>query len=317
MKKPWSFIENPFLNATGKSYRLANRISIFHDAALNAASSDPFLLSLYLLYHPVHLAFVAAYTSWLSQEGMQKGKTQSLKELLAQLSGEKIQKWSGAIAQVFPKGSAGYIGLLPNDSGPFQKGTQADKIAAVQSLGEAMDGIPALISLKTEVDAFYLLLTQTMDTQKGSKSITGVRSESVDEARIHLCNAQYEALGALMKHFSTHRDRISHYFDLAAIRHGEQVLFTGHVNVNASRVIARHKWLPGELIKLENEGNTPLQFYFADDKNATPTATSGITLAPGTHVQVNSSQLGKTGDAYLLAFNPDVNLKGQFTVEFM
>ena len=210
MKKPWSFIENTFLNATANSYRLANRISLFHDAALKAASTDPFFLALYTAFHPVHLAFVAAYNTWVAQGGMQKGKTKSLNDLLSQLRKEKISKWVGAIVQEYPKGSAGYLNLLPRDSGPFQTGTQSDKIAAVEALGEAMDGIQALSALKIEVDAFYLLLTQTIDSQKGSKSTTGDKSESVEAARIDMCNAQFANLGDLMKHFTLNRDRISH-----------------------------------------------------------------------------------------------------------
>ena len=80
MKRPWIYLINPMLVATDNSYRMAVRISTWHDSALLAASADPYFLALYNIYHPLHLALVERYDAWRAQIGLQQGATLNLKD---------------------------------------------------------------------------------------------------------------------------------------------------------------------------------------------------------------------------------------------
>src|SRR5258706_6471620 len=97
MKRPWIFLINPILVATEHSFRMAVRISTYHDSALQAASADPFFLALYNTYHPLHINLVKAYDKWHTQMGLQEGDTLNVNQQLRLLSNSKIKQWDIAI----------------------------------------------------------------------------------------------------------------------------------------------------------------------------------------------------------------------------
>lgn len=81
--------------------------------------------------------------------------------------------------------------------------------------------------------------------------------------------------------------------------------------------VMRHTFVPAEDLKLENEGTTTLQFYLADRKDAADIPGTGITLSPGQHKTIHAADLGNIADTYVIVYNPDMNLKGEFVVEFV
>ena len=130
-QKPWGFIQNPFLIATEGSYRLAVRISLYHFAAISKMAGDPFFDALIASFSPLNTALQDAYNTWKAKGGTQQGQTLQLKQLLSLLSSTKIKGWDIAIQNVFSDTTAEYKALLPNHRGPFQLGSQDDRIAAV------------------------------------------------------------------------------------------------------------------------------------------------------------------------------------------
>src|SRR5206468_2794907 len=71
--KPWSYFQDPFLNATDTSYKLGMEISSFHYSALKAGIADPFILSRFNAYDSAHQAYVTAYKAWDMGGGAQEG----------------------------------------------------------------------------------------------------------------------------------------------------------------------------------------------------------------------------------------------------
>ena len=151
--RTWSYLVNPILNATEDSMLIALKLSTYHDNALNTAKSDPFILPLYNIYHPFHVALKAAYDAANTQQALKKGETLNTKQLLKLLSSTKIQQWDIKIQNAYPQSSVQYKKLLPNRRVPFQTGEQIERIRSVQSLSQAIGADKALVNLKAEIDS--------------------------------------------------------------------------------------------------------------------------------------------------------------------
>src|SRR6185295_19510832 len=123
MRRIWIYLINPFLVLGLRNFKKAVKISTWTDAALAARVGDPFYAARYAVYHPIHLALVAAYNEWKAQRGTQKGSTVLLKVLMEQLVPGKINAWDALVQTVFAKGSPGYVAILPNGHSPFNEGS--------------------------------------------------------------------------------------------------------------------------------------------------------------------------------------------------
>src|ERR1700704_1983612 len=106
--KTWIYLRNPFLPIGIKSYKKAVKISKYTDSALAARVADPFYAAQYAIYHPLHLALVAAFNAWKAQGGIQKGASLTVDQLLGLMS-SKFADWDPAILAVFHKGTPGYV----------------------------------------------------------------------------------------------------------------------------------------------------------------------------------------------------------------
>jgi hypothetical protein len=307
MAREWSFITNPFLNATAGSYPNARKISIFHDTALANGASDPFLGPIYTAYHPLHTAFMTAYNAWVSQGHVQIGETLSLSQLIVLLKGTKINLWDVGIQNVYNKKTSQYVTLLPHKRIPFQHGTQDELIEAVQSLSTNLTGITALASVKTDVDNFLNQLNTANNTQKSGKQSKATHSVLLENERIAICNAQYANLGSMINHFSATPENIADYFDVATIRAGAQVHFTGHLKPLHIHNICKHTFGVNDEITIKNDSAIALHVYLASAKNL-PAPTGAHSIAANTKETVKAGQLGNVLDTFLLISNPDAHV---------
>ncbi len=315
VQKPWAFTQNPFKNATSDSYKLADRISTYHNAALVKMAGDPFFDALITTYTPLHNDLVKAYNNWKAQGGTQQGETLQLNQLLDLLS-TKIKKWDITIQGLYDNTSPDYKKLLPNKRNPFQVGSQTQRIAAVASLGINLDGIVPLATLRTEVLDFEASLNTTLQAQKGNLSATKTESEAVEAARLAVCIAMYGNMGALMQKYAAMPESIDQYFDLAAIRSGAQLVFTGDTKPLQNENIFKHTFQANDKLELKNDGVTDLTFYLAAQKNDSPGA-NVITLQAGNAQTININTLGSLSNLFFNVFNADAINKGEWTVEFV
>lgn len=315
VQKPWSFTQNPFKNATSDSYKLADRISTYHLAALVKMAGDPFFDGLIASFTPLQINLRNAYNAWKAQSGSQQGETLQLNQLLELLS-STIKKWDITIQNVFDNTSPDYKKLLPTYRIPFQSGSQSQRIAAVAALGINLEGIVALQALRTEVLDFENQFKTTLQIQKGNLFATKTVSEAVNAARIVACIGMYANLGDLMKKYADHPEKIDQYFDLAAIRSGAQLVFTGDTKPLQHENIFKHTFQANDKLELKNDGVTELTFYLAAQKNDSP-GTTVITLQAGTAQTININTLGSLSNLFFNVFNSDTVNKGEWTVEFV
>jgi hypothetical protein len=317
MIKPWSFIQNVFEIVTHNSYRLALRVSRIHFNALNAGSSDAFVLALFNTYKTFHLTYLSKYSAWKSQEALQVSLTLALQDLFAQLRNTNINAWDAAIAVVYAKGTTRYKALLPYGHSPFQSGSQEDIIDAIQTLITTIGTDADLADVKANVVAFELLITNAINAQKTAITTTKTKSNELETARINMCDAQYADLGSLMTHFASNRIVIGDYFDLLTIRNIMQMVFQGHVKKQDIHNVVERTVAATDEIMLENDGETELRFYWSNKKDGA-IGTTFVTVAAGASATVPASDMGDVSTKhFLMVYNPDLVNKGAFTIEFI
>ncbi len=316
MKTLWSYLINPILNATKGNYSKAMRLSTYHDSALFAGKSSPFILALYNFYHPIHEAFMEAYAAWNKQIGTKKGETLNLKQQLILLRKTKIMEWDIAIQQFYRRHTPRYKSLLPKFRKPFQSGKQLDRIDAVAALSISIGNDAALADVKADVDLFAALLSEAYSTQKGSKSTKGTLSGELELARRVMCHAQYANLGGFIQEFSQHPKSIEAFFDLPAIRRHDQIFFTGHLKPKKAKVICKHTFGVDDKIKIVNHGTTDLIFYLAQLRANKPAELYFVAPALS-QTTIFAYDLGDLTAKFIKVYNPHETEKGEYSFELL
>jgi len=317
MKRPWIYSINPFETATSNSYAKALKISTYHYDALAGVQTDPFFGPLYNTFAPLHTTLRTNFSNYTAQQGAQMSKTLSVNQFLDLLSNTKVKQWDISTQGVHPQGTPAYKNLFPHFRVPFQQGTQLERINAVKTLSLALTGDTALATTKTDVDNFYAQLDAANNTQKSSKSATASNSDKVETARINVCIAMYANLGAMIQKFASTPEVIADYFDLASIRSGSQVDFTGHLKPLHSHNVCKHTFSTEDIITVKNTSPVALQLFLGLTKTteAKIVLPSGIvTIAANSEQAIPASSLGDLTHTNLIIYNPDANITAEWEV---
>jgi hypothetical protein len=316
MQRPWIYVGNPFLNATERSYKRFLKISQFHVSALNAGKADPFILAMYNLYQDVDNAFVSAYNIWIASEGMRKGSTAGVENLLRQLSGTLARKWDVKVQSVYDQGSPEYVALLPNKRGDFQSKSDDSRIVAVKAFGLRLAGVAPLAALRVEVTDFYNLLESAKGDQQRKTTTTNTNNNQVEHARQAAASVMYQNLAKCIDHFILDLDCLLPYFDVATIRQAQQTEFTGAVTFNGVVNITKHTLEADDEITLENNGAVALVFYASgyDDTKALA-ASPMFTLQPGEVKTVTAAEMGDSNTSpFINVMNEHALLAGHYKI---
>lgn len=314
MKIPWMYAQNTFLNCTTGSFRKGVRISIFHDAALDAAKTNPFFLALFNAYHPLHLALLEAYSTWKTSTNAQEGLTLAVENLIETLSGTKIRDWHVAVQVVFNITTDEYKAIFPNNRSPFQTGSQSDRLLAVKSLSKALEHIESLTAVKASIDEFYTLLNNAMSALNGGISTISDNRSEVEKARVAMCVEQYTNVGALIQKFAATPEEISKYFDLKAIRTSAQSIFTGQLKAGEAHTVAKHTFKADDDVVLDNPGTTDLLYWLASHKDS-PIGALFVTVPAGQTLTLTAKEIGNIPNLYLMVQNASSVAGGEFEVE--
>jgi len=320
MSKPWQFLVNPFLTVGSKSRPKAIKLSTYTYGALEARQADAFFGPEFLIYKPLQLAVLTEDAQWKTQIGTQKGSTASLDGLLEQLSPGKVYGWDLAVQNVYAKGTPGYIAVFPQGHKPFQHGGKDERVLAVETLSGSL-GVatapPTFVPIKTDVDAFLLLMQNARTAQSGAKSTTGTESDQASAAITAAMVGLYKFLGLCINRFGDNPTSIEPLFDLETLRSIEQTLFINHVLASATKNIVKRTLLPTDRVRIKVNSVEPLTFFIVEEANDAPGAVS-VTVQGSEEEIVNASQLGNVPSAsYLKVQNLSALLAGEFEVELL
>ncbi len=311
----WSYLENPILNATEGSYKLAVQISNYHLSALKASLDVPFIAAMFAAYEPIHEDLADKYSTYVAQGGTQQGESLSVKQLLRLLSSTKIKEWDVAIQSVYPNDKARYKELLPKRRRPFQNGKQFIRIETIAALSLAIGSDTRLTDVKADVDLFNTRIGNAYGIQQGSISHTSVQSNEVEFARVAMCVAQYCNLGTFIQQYGANPKQIATYFDLVNIRQHKQVLFKGHVKPLKTKCICIRTSKPDDEVELTNLGDTVLQFYKVEMKRNKPAML--VIVQPSTRIIVKVSELGDLLFRFIMVYNTHSVVKGKFELKLL
>jgi hypothetical protein len=262
----WKYLQNQFLTATKANFKMALKLSNYHDAALKTALDNdpahPDYLLLYNRYHPVHLEYVAVYTEWKNAGGQQEGQTLNVSQLLTLLK-TKVNKWDNKIQETFETTTPSYKAIFPNAHYPFNSGGITSRIVAVQTLSLALAPHAALAAVKLEVDAFYILLDLARDTQEGAKGSTKSMSDTVDDARVIAMNMQYQNVGYFINMSPTNTGMIAPFYELLILRRHLQVLFAGTLESNETEAVLTHTFTDDDQMRVSLDGIGTATLYLS------------------------------------------------------
>ena len=315
MKHTWIYFQNPFLNCTRKNYKKAVKISSYTDARLLVKIGDPFYAGLYATYHPLHLALVSGYNIWKAQGGTQKGETVSLLQLIAELNPGKSGLWNRAVQFLHPIGSSVYTAIFPKKMKPFYTGTTLERINAVAQLEISLTGKIGLETTLADVTTFSGKLTTADAAQTGSVGTTTTASEDVEKARIKAMVMLYSILGQCIGHLAETPKLITVLFNLNVIRNTLQTIFTGAIKKNAFETFAQRTLTLEDTIDFENDGDTLLGIYMAENPDESPTGYTVVNvLSKKTDTILVRSFTDNTTNTFLCIVNLSDTLAGHYKV---
>jgi hypothetical protein len=315
----WSFLNNTFMTIARESRKRAIEISSYSYNALQQRQLDAFFGPRWLIYKPLHEALIAEEAQWGVQKGTQIGKTQTVDELLEELSPGKINDWEYQIRGVYAKGSVGYNTLLPQGIDVFGQGKKDDRIERVRVLGLALDGIAALAATKTDVDNFYSDLNTARNTQQGAISDTREESTDVSQALAAAMTGLFSFLGACIEHFPSQPEEIKPLFHIQLIRNLPQTLFVRTVNagMNVTEFVAKRTLKPTDKVRIKVLTAGNVRLGSTEEKNDELGTGGQLQLGLEENIYtVSQVQLTPASTFFKIA-NADPNIEAHVEIEFL
>ena len=313
----WNFLINTFLVATKDSYRLALRIAKYHNDNLFVDIADPNILAQYTLFHPLYLYLQKSYDLWHAKGGTQTGESVSLKLILKELSGTKIQDWDVQIQVVHKPKTGEYKKLLPHHRNPFQTGTPDERLSALNGLCTNLIGVEKLADLLVEVTAFTSDFKNVIDVQQKSIIATGSFSETVEAARIEMCECMFGNLGRLIGFNQKTPSVIAKYFPLKYIQSSHQVVFLHIIKPGKEYNVVKHTFKPGDQLLINSYSAASFRVFVGYAKDEDGTGKGVLQLGNG-HSTVDATALGDIAqNCYLTVLNLDKNIEADFEIEFL
>jgi hypothetical protein len=316
--KPYHFLVNSFSSVTKENYKLADTLGKFTDSALYAARANPDIALIYAFYHPIYTGYDTVYGTWKTQKQVSQGGTDALGQLVEGLPA-KVNIWDMAILPFYgSKTNSTYKGIFPHGHTAFYRGTQKDRIDAVESLNEKIDGIAPLAATKTDVDTYYASLMAAYNNRQGQASGNTGNSDNVETQRQIICGALQCVFGFITYKYYNDLGQVAVYIDINSMANHQQTQF---VNNNLKPLtehgICQRTLAPTDQVRIINNGSVPLKFYFAGSATAAAGATF-IILAPGADETHNASDFGDVATLHFLnVYNADATAVAAYEVDLL
>ena len=282
--------------ATDGNFKLALEIFNTHDSLLHGGVADTDVLAMYNYFHPFKTNYANAYTVWDNQKGQGTGGTLGFYAMLDDLRANRIRLWDIAIQNVYDQTTVKYKTLLPHRRTPFQNGSNEMRIIAISTLIAAIGTDAALATLKTQITTFYTALTTARDAQTGNFGAIDTASTNMENARLAAAQAMFKNYGSLVVKYYTTPSAIANYIPVSLLQTKSQSIFTGHTNADAiSHIFKRKLDVATQHIMLTNNGDGPIEFYFANGLSDNPSPAGGqVSIPPHNQQDVLLDQLGYT-----------------------
>ncbi len=223
-----------FLSQTAKLPEKALKLFIYHLMCLKlyheANPTDADFEKMYLRSKPIAEEFEAKLLIVRHTEGEKKSKTEGVDLALANIKGKTgyARQWYDKIKPIYyHTDKVRFDAIFPKGLKPFT-GKKDSIITAVGtlSLNIGADTNPAMIAIKAEVDAQYLLIHPKRHDQIEVKAETGAQYDQLEEIRVRAMEMEYRNTGLLMDKFPKNENKIQDSFhDMELLLSKQQTLW--------------------------------------------------------------------------------------------
>lgn len=313
MEELWDAIKNTFLNALKGSFKRTNIVVIDTGDKLEARKNEPGIGEISTYFAPFKTSFGTLYLEWKLTNNTYHALTGTVQRMKKDLESTKIGRWDTVIKPAFLDDPEGYQALFPKGHSIFQDGGYEERIAAVKTLGMAIDSRTALADVKTEISDFGRQFEAARSLQQGKEGLAKKLSVDLELERIKACEALYWVQGMLMALFNKNPKAIEAFFDLETLRR----LGKEEDEPEESLVLTI---APGQTVEAGipltddkkflflNLGEVPVALFAGGDKPELPE--NPYMLPAGEEVEKRITELGAPGSRYLYIFNANPDLSG-------
>ncbi|MCX6352687.1 MAG: hypothetical protein NTX03_12640 [Bacteroidetes bacterium] len=308
----WQGVKNLFLKATEHNYLLMLIISNFHYNKL-MANTNPLFFPLRDAYVPLHNAIVAAYNAWKAAGSSQKTNTLTVNQLLG-LSKTKLDIWEPAIMVVYVKTSPEYPTFFPQGRKTYTEGSIESRISAFGALDINLEGIVPLATTKGQVHTYWQDVTDARQLQQQNMQ----NSTAVEAARIAGMTQMWVNLSTMNAQLPNDGDTVASFYDVEAITHHEQLIFTGTLLPSQIKEVLKHKFDPAtDHLVLINPFDTPIDCYFTNGlTDQKEPGSQYVHMPPHTQQLVSMPQLNYADDRrHLYMANISTTVEAQWEVD--
>ena len=314
MERQWIYLNNPFLSATDGNFSKFNSVINYSNIRFKAKAGDPIYDKIIEIIDPSCIAWNLIYIKRIESEGEHKSTSNTVRVLFEDLSGTHISSWVRRIAVVFEPGSSDYIRLLPNDSKPFQRGKQADRIIAVENLITAIGSTAALATVKTEAQTFLTAISNAKNEQSADLNDTDEFSDACEMQRMASCTALWQTMGMMIQNFAATPSVIGNYYDQENLRAKEQVSYTHTNHPLATATLVKRKLTDTMQIRVINDGDADIHVFYAPEKNDA-IGTVYLTVAAHEDVTVMADAIGTLATGhYIKVYNVSTLVDAHYTI---
>jgi hypothetical protein len=272
MKHIWRFTINQFLVATRDNYKKAHKLSSAHNnrlkSRMDSNPGDPDYAFVYNRYHPLHVELSKAYSVWKAKEGIQKGETLTVKQLLKLLPA-RINKIDLKIQQFHDKGSPRYVQLFPQDHKPFYRGSQESRISALAVLSKSIGSETDLAPAKLMTDNLLDELNLAKKEQSGAKLLTSSGRSRIEKARIEAMIGQYQDVGFFINKFPREPKLMEILFDVSTLTNPEQKIWKGQLEPGEVKALLVRTFDADDAIRAKCMGEGSISLFLATYTGAT------------------------------------------------
>jgi len=311
------YLENQIEVRTRKSSKLLMIFATDHMPKL-ALSADPDLVRLHTEILPFFTAFMLVYNGRISAKAARKSATAAIKNLLKDLSKNKVPAWDVFIQTLFPKGSPGYLALLPSGRKTLNSGKMDQRIQELAAFITNCGTDLKLAPTKTEAQTVYAAINAARDLQQSKEGAAKDLSVDVEAARVNLANYLYRNICFLAyKHFDNPK-AVEAYFEFAHIRSkktpkDDEPGNTLSIEIEpASTKEAGFAFEQTAKFYFYNYGEVPVSIFTGEEGAAEPEG--AFVLEAGDEAEKQVSELGPLGSRYMYFANHDASLKATLEV---
>ena len=260
----WIRSDNFIIPIVNRTHIAAKEIFNKFDENLAAGILDTAIHDLYISFHPFNVTYDTCFAAWNALKTSNPGKTLDVQQNVEELI-TNIGNWDVAIQGVHNRSSAAYKSLFPKHRTPFQSGTVASRIIALEALIASIGTDAALATVKADIVTFLAEFKVARTKQSGQITTIDTALTALDEATLAAAEKMFYVYGGLvMKFFQTPKS-MEDYMPVALLQESFQTTFVATLKDNRPRRINKRKLDPTETsLKFTGLGPDIIHAYYTN-----------------------------------------------------